>query len=168
MSERGEIRHRDRRRQLVDFRGMAYGTITPTDLDLLIDYHNDRFVFAELKFRGAKLEYGQKTALVRLVDLAAAAGKRGVLFLADHEVDDTRQDIEADRCIVRAVYERGEWRQSETIQTLREAVDLFLGYQPVSQVSTSKGERPTQVGLPTMDDPTYAAHVYEFLKRPRV
>lgn len=159
--ERGAIRHRDRRRQLIDMRGLAFGTITPTDLDGLIDYHDEAFAFFELKLRGQKLELGQKLALVRVVDRIAASGARAALFVADHSIDDPMRDIAADRCSVRAIYELGEWRQTAAMQTLREAVDAFLGFAPVPQ-RPRENARPAQ---PTLADPEYVAAVEEFNRR---
>lgn len=129
-STRGLIRHRDRRRQIVDMRGLTFGTITPTDLDALIDYHNDAFAFVELKHRGTALERGQKVALVRVVDLVAQAGKRAALFVAEHAVDNPARDIDAARCRVRAIYEARAWREPDEILTLRDGLDQFLAYGP--------------------------------------
>lgn len=128
MSERGVIRHRDRKRQIVDFSGLKYGTITPTDLDLLIDYHDEAFVYGELKHRDAKLDYGQKTALTRTVDRIRKSGARAVLFVASHCIDDPREDIPADLCTVRARYENGDWQHVDGEPTLRAVIDEFLGY----------------------------------------
>jgi hypothetical protein len=150
MIERGVIRFRDRRRQIVDMRGMKIGTITPTDLDGLIDYHNDAFAFFELKHRDAPLERGQQMALVRVVDAIARGGKRAALFVCSHIIDDPREDVPADRCRVRTTYEHGQWHEATSIETLREAVDRFLGlgdavptYQPIQRGARASLRSPS-------------------------
>lgn len=162
MIERGVIRYRNRKRQIVDFRGMKFGTITPTDLDMLIDYHNDRFVFGELKHRDTAVEYGQKTAVVRLVDLIEIAGKRAVFFVATHHIDNPAKDIPADRCLVRASYERGIWQEATTIVTLREATDMFLGFCAPEYAISAPKRLESSISEPYAG---YHADVAAWLKR---
>lgn len=124
--------------------GMAYGKITPTDIDGFIDYHNQAFAFFELKLRDAQMDYGQRTALTRLVDVVTEAGKKGALFLCSHRVDNPYEDVPADRSIVRAIYQAGQWAERSGEQTLREAVDVFLGFGPHVQTY-----RPYEMSRPS-------------------
>ena len=48
MPERGVITNRARARQIRDFSGLQIGTITPTDLDGLIEFHDECFIFCEI------------------------------------------------------------------------------------------------------------------------
>lgn len=153
---RGAIRNRDRRRQLVDMQGLAIGTITPTDVDLLIDFKNQRFVFGELKSRGAPLEVGQRLALTRLIDLIEKAGKRAILFVVDHDVVDPSADIPADLCTVREIYERGRWAVPTREITLRTAIDLFLDLEPSQQSPTP---HPSGRNTDRFNDPKYIAAI---------
>ena len=159
MIMRGQIRNRDRKRQIVDFRGLVYGTITPTDLDGLIDYHNESFAFFELKHRDAEMDRGQKLALIRVVDAIACAGKRSALFVASHTTDQPMNDIAADRCWVRRIYELGTWREPDQMTTLREALDVFLGFGP--SVRTEEGQAAQKF------DPEYLKDLYAYLARAR-
>ena len=68
--DRGEIKHKDRARQLLMFSGMIRRRgITPTDLDGIIDYNGKAFVLLEGKFHGAPFLKGQKLALENIVDV---------------------------------------------------------------------------------------------------
>lgn len=149
MFERGAVRNHARKRQCVDYSGMRFGKITPTDLDGLIEYHNESFALMELKHRGADLEYGQRTALVRMVDAITRSGKRAALFVASHQIDDPGQDIPADRCSIRAVYQRGSWSEDEAGKTLLEAVDAFLGYGAAVPTHNPMAQAPRQTEVVT-------------------
>jgi len=46
---RGVIKYRGRARQIIDFRGLTYGNITPTDIDGLIEYKDKCILLIEIK-----------------------------------------------------------------------------------------------------------------------
>lgn len=123
---RGKFQREDRARQLVRFDGLRYGTITPTDVDMFIEYNGKAFVLAELKHRDAPMPRGQELALTRTVD-ALSEKAEAVLFVCEHEVDDTSQDIVAADTLVRDVYYHGRWRRVKRI-TLKEATDSFISF----------------------------------------
>jgi hypothetical protein len=127
---RGKIHDRERRQQIVSFEGLRYGNITPTDLDGLIDYKNERFAFFELKIEGVEMQRGQGLALVRVVDLIQQAGKKAALFVAWHSVFNTREDIDAANTYVHTIYTEGQMIKPISMPTLRAAVDKFLGWAP--------------------------------------
>lgn len=121
MDNRGAIRNSDFAGQLRDFSGLRYGNITPTDIDALIEYHDKCYVFAETKFNGVTVPYGQLLALTRIID---DLKKPAVLFITSHHHAPNEQ-IDMANTIVERVYFRGKWRQFESCR-LRDAVDRFL------------------------------------------
>jgi len=125
---RGAIAHPDRARQLINFEGLNFGTITPTDLDGLIDYHNQQFAFLEIKSAGVPLLYGQQTAFERIVDRIEMSGARAALFFAHHTVRDCDQQIDAARTLVIAFYESRRWSSFPGIWTLRQALDGWFHF----------------------------------------
>ena len=44
-NNRGVIQNRDRKKQIIDFSGLKYGKITPTDIDGLIEYKDKAMMF---------------------------------------------------------------------------------------------------------------------------
>ncbi len=125
MVERGEIEHRERARQLRDFRGLVWGTITPTDLDGFLDFGNKVFIFIEYKYKDKKMDRGQELALERLVDIVP---KPCIAIHATHNQDDPRKDIDSANAKVVRYYckeNKGVW-SSETAGTVKEIIDLFL------------------------------------------
>lgn len=125
---RGVIENRGRRIQIVDFSGLRYGNITPTDIDGVIEFRNRAFIYIELKHRDAPLPRGQELYIERQVDVCRAGGKQAVAIVAEHDVDDTEEDVDAASCKVRRIYYDGEWFDDGLKRTLREAVDSFIGF----------------------------------------
>lgn len=65
---RGVIRNREHASQLRDFRRMRWGSITPTDLDVMLDFRGRLFVLVELKHRsGGRLSGGQRLCYERML-----------------------------------------------------------------------------------------------------
>lgn len=109
---RGEFQYTGRARQLIRFSDMRYGNITPTDIDGYFERHGELFVFFEVKKRGEELPFGQSMALTRLVDNLWRNGKKAVLFVSVHDVNDCQQDIAAARTQVTDIYFEGRWRKA--------------------------------------------------------
>lgn len=124
---RGAIQFRDRRKQIIDCSGLRIGKITPTDCDGLIEYHGKAYVLFELKHRDAEVPRGQLTALVRAIDDWRQAHKFALLIIAEHNVDNPNEDIDAAQCVVRSWY-GGKWRQSNTTITLKDLIENFISF----------------------------------------
>ncbi len=125
---RGKINSVARKQQINDFSGLRYGKITPTDIDGVIEYKDRATVFIEVKYAGARLPFGQRLALQRLVNDVAAAGKRAIAIVADHDVHDTGDSIPVADCKVREFCLCNEtvWRPPKKRTTVREMIDEFL------------------------------------------
>jgi len=128
---RGVILNEARKQQIIDFSGLRYGNITPTDIDGAIEYKNKAYIFLEYKYGNTELPYGQRLAIKRLVQDADAAGKASIAIVASHDVSDTKQHIRADICAVREICckhgEFGyEWREPKFPCTVKAMIDSFL------------------------------------------
>lgn len=122
---RGIIQNRKRARQIIDFSGVRYGNITPTDIDGYIEYHDKAIILVEMKLNNAEVPYGQYLALKRLIDNSAQAGKDAVLFICEHNIDDCEKDIDASNAIVRTIY-YSKQEYSGNSETLRYWIDRFI------------------------------------------
>lgn len=122
--ERGKIEHRSRKKQIVDFSGLKYGNITPTDIDGFIEYKNRAFIHIELKMKGVDLPHGQELALVRQCDALTKTAPT-LLVVSEHEVYDPEQDIDAARTIVKKYRSGWIWRNGNN-KTTRQVIDAFL------------------------------------------
>ena len=120
-----EILNRARARQLIDFGGIRLaGKGMPTDCDGLIEWHDKAYVLFEIKGIGKQVPYGQKLALVRMCDDFNRLKKPAVFIIAEHNVDNPAEDIDAAQCHVREFYFRGKWYAGNS--SLKELIDRFI------------------------------------------
>ena len=119
MVERGDMRNRDK--QIISYRDLRWGKITPTDLDGFIDFGNKAFIYLEYKYKDTKIPFGQELALTRQVD---AVSKPCILIHASHE-HPPEEDIDGANAKVVRVYYKGKWYDSKS-RTVKEAIDRFL------------------------------------------
>ena len=125
MPERGVIKTREYGAQVRDYSRLRIGNITPTDLDMLIEYHDKCFVFAETKFKNMVLPGGQSLALERLCDACERAGKPSILFVTTHNRG-IGEDIDMDRTIITAYRYKFKWAVPEEPVYLGDAVMSFI------------------------------------------
>ena len=123
---RGIIQNRDRARQIINFAGLRYGNITPTDVDGLIEYKNKAVIFLEFKLDGFdEMPYGQRLALERIANDIRAAGKECLVILCIHNVEDCNKDIDAKNSLVKELYWNGKWHEKKQT-TVGEQIDNYL------------------------------------------
>lgn len=123
MPERGTFHTRARAAQLISFVGLQYGTTTPTDLDMFMDFRGRGFVFGELKHNDAPMHRGQELALERLADACERGGVPTLVLVASHSVD--IGDVPAADAIVRKYRWRGKWEPVKKHITVKQACDIF-------------------------------------------
>ena len=102
---------------------MKWGSIPPTDVDGLIDFGNKLFVLFELKHTRARVPYGQRLAIERVVDAIQSDTKEAFGIIATHDSDG---DIVAAEAIVTEYRYRGEWIEMGGI-TLIDFIDGIKG-----------------------------------------
>lgn len=131
---RGKIQNEEYARRIIDFSGMRYGNITPTDIDGVIEYHDARVVFFEFKYDNAPIPDGQRLALERLVNNCVTAGKLAILCVCRHRTPEGEQ-INAAQSLVSDVYiggggyVGGKWYPETQGRNLRQICDAFLGWR---------------------------------------
>lgn len=128
---KSKILNPKRMKQLIDFKGLELdGGIYPTDIDGLIEYHDSEYIIIEVKHNKAKVPWGQRLALQRMVDDFTKAGKKAVAIVCEHDVDDTDKPVVAAVCEVRELYYGGEknWRPPDNPMTVRQVVNNFRRY----------------------------------------
>lgn len=129
---RGKIQYPERKRQIMDFDGLKFGKITPSDIDAFIEYKDKGFIFIEIKLHRKdgqfKVPPGQKLGYKRLVDALTAAGKPAILIYAEHFEYDPSMNIDASVCTVDSVYGNHEYRYSVKGKTVKEVVDKYINW----------------------------------------
>lgn len=123
---RGQIISPDRARQIRDFSGLLFGTITPTDIDGLIEYHKRAYVIIETKLSGARERDGQRLALQRLTDDLHRAHRPSICIIAAHNTDDISQPIDVANAVTIEYRYKRHWHRPKKIYTVRETIETFL------------------------------------------
>src|SRR5262245_47389449 len=127
MTEPGIINHPRRARQVIDFVGLDFGTVSPTDIDCFIDFNNRDFVFIEAKYGDAPLKDGQRLALERLCKASRLAGRRAIAMIARHNVP-AHLPVRLAEVPVFEYCLRGEWKAvREPRPSVRDALEIFAG-----------------------------------------
>ena len=127
-SQRGKIRNKVYALQVNDFSGLKFeGGITPTDIDGLIEYHNQGYIFIETKYKDAEILHGQKLAFQRLCDNLNRT-KPTIFLIASHETK-TEDDIDVAGAIVTELRWMERWVVYKVKKTtVREFIERFMRY----------------------------------------
>lgn len=120
---RGKIRNEEYAKQLMDFSGLKWGTITPTNIDFLIEYKNRCFIIGEGKFGEKELKGGQKLALERLCDSLQKSGKQTLLIEYTHRCK-TDEQIDVEKALVKKFRYAGKWINENC--EVKKLIDRFI------------------------------------------
>lgn len=96
------IQNKARIQQINSFENMRFGTITPTDIDGLIEYKNKLMIFIELKHSHKELPGGQRLALERLINDIKC--KPAIALIGEHFVEDPAEIVDVSECKLRSYY----------------------------------------------------------------
>lgn len=83
-TERGLIHTRRRIEQVCVFEGMKFGSGTPTDIDFLMEIRGKGYIIGEMKYGDTKVPAGQSRALHQMATDLESAGKKVLVFIAQH------------------------------------------------------------------------------------
>lgn len=122
----GEIRDAEKARQLMLFKSLRWGKISPTNIDMLLEFNDRLFVLCEAKFGAAPLPLGQRLGLERTCAAIQASSDRvAVVFQVTHDRSD---DVDLGLCTVVRYYSGKEriWKTLPRVTTLKEAIDALI------------------------------------------
>ncbi len=106
---RGVIQNRERARQLINFSGIKFGNITPTDVDGACDYKDKLTMFFEVKYGNAVPPPGQKLFYIRTADDIQKSGKSCIVYFCWHDIANPEDDIDGAKTEVKYIYFKGQW-----------------------------------------------------------
>ena len=81
------IKFPSRMAQVASFQNLQINGFTPSDIDVAYEIGGHTFIFGELKRKGKGVPQGQSLLLKHLADALEAAGKRVLVFLAEHDTE---------------------------------------------------------------------------------
>lgn len=128
-AKRGVIQNRARKQQIMNFGGLLFDRITPTDFDGFVDFGDRLFVIFEGKYLATEVPRGQMLALERVCDASNSPPNRyAVAIIAEH-AEPVDKDIEAAEMRVRAYRFMGQWRKPmQRGMTLSQAIDRVVAF----------------------------------------
>ena len=115
--------NRNRAKQLINF-----GEIQATDIDAVIEWHNEGYIIIEVKYEGVEIKTGQRLALERIVKDTANSGKESIAIIADHNIKDSNEDIKLEGCEVRKYYhyKKDKWLELEQTSNVLNFINWFI------------------------------------------
>jgi len=122
---RGKIMFPARKKQLIDFSGVKYGKITPTDIDGFFEMNDNIFIFLEYKYGNTKMPYGQKLAYERLVNALSETDRKAIVVVCKHNVEDTNEDINGANAVVEEYYYSHKWHTGVG-RPVKQVIDNFI------------------------------------------
>jgi hypothetical protein len=130
--DRGTIYNIERYKQLLDFSGLQFERkITPTDIDLFLDFGGIEFVVGEFKVKGNSVPYGQRRALNEILQHLSIKGKTNAMgIIAEHQTPPDKM-INACNCWVTEYWfdiARG-WQPPKEPITVRKAIEQWREWQ---------------------------------------
>lgn len=113
--------------QVIQFEGLRFGSITPTDIDAVVEYDDKAVILMEFKLKGNEMPYGQKLCLERIAKDIDMAGRLAVVLLCEHEVYDVSKPVIAKDARVKEFYYRGKWNDADG-STVERYISGFMKY----------------------------------------
>ena len=102
------IRNSNQTKQGIDFTGIEYGKIHPTDIDAVLEFDNEALILMEVKKKGNKIPTGQRLVLERIAN--SWHTNKSVVLYVTHSFKNDNKDIPLSECNVDRVYINKEWK----------------------------------------------------------
>lgn len=113
------IKYPKRAKQIIDYIGLEYGNIHPTDIDAVLEFDDLYLFLFEIKLEGTEFNKGQKILLERIVDnwdrnygnnLEWTKSKRKAYAIyCSHNIENTDKNIILANCIIDDIYGEGNY-----------------------------------------------------------
>ena len=115
----GLIRNTNQVKQAIDFKGLDYGNIHPSDIDAVLEFDNKHLILFEIKRLDNKIPTGQRLLLERICNDWVG---NSIVLKGEHKCNDT-ETIFLDECILTQSYKNGKWKPHSGSTTIKEALD---------------------------------------------
>ena len=120
------IKNQDFADKPVNFNGLQFGNISPTDIDGFIEYKDKWFIFIETKFNRATMKRGQELALERLCDAIQSDKQNAIVFFTSHQNEGAGVEIDIGLSMVVKYRYKGDWKKPKTPLTLKTAIERLI------------------------------------------
>lgn len=120
------IRNPEIMKRINNFSGLRFGSISPTDIDGLIDFQNKAFVLIETKYTGGEMPDGQRIAIERLTDIIEETGRKSIALVAEY--DNKKGDIDCAKAVVVKYRMNHTWKIPRVPLNVRDAIERFVAF----------------------------------------
>lgn len=124
------VRNRKTLGQLILFEGLQRKGLSPSDIDAVLEIHDNYLILFEVKKDGVDIPRGQRLLLETLVDVWDETGRLGLVVKATHRVKNN-EDILLKDCEVEEVYYKGSWKVIERTILVGKFLDDFYKKQKI-------------------------------------
>lgn len=116
------IKNSNQVKQSIEFTGIEWGKIHPSDIDAVLEFNNELLILIEVKRKGLEIPTGQRLMLERICD--SWHTKKSLVLLVWHEFKNDKKDIPLDKCMVNKIYYDKKWKTHES--KLKPCIDKIL------------------------------------------
>jgi len=116
---KGLIRNENQVKQAIDFKGLDYGSIHPSDIDAVLEFDNKHLILFEVKRLGNNIPIGQRLLLKRVCDNWKG---NSIVLKAEHNCND-EETIFLDECVLTEYYKSGKWVKTNGTTNIKEVLD---------------------------------------------
>tara|TARA_R110000824_G_C15188304_1_gene674474 strand:- start:1010 stop:1408 length:399 start_codon:yes stop_codon:yes gene_type:complete len=117
------IRNSNQTKQGIDFTGIEYGKIHPTDIDAVLEFDNEALILMEVKKKGNKIPTGQRLVLERIAN--SWHTNKSVVLYVTHSFKNDNKDIPLSECNVDRVYINKEWKSLNKTISLSDTLSVL-------------------------------------------
>lgn len=103
------IKNEARLKQVIDFTGMTFGKVQPSDIDAYYEIDDEFLVLFEVKYGNTMLSGGQKLGFTRMVSKWNNAIDSSAIGLVVEHRTKVHERVILNDCIVRSTYNNGKW-----------------------------------------------------------
>tara|TARA_R110001599_G_C11769685_1_gene611230 strand:+ start:52 stop:447 length:396 start_codon:yes stop_codon:yes gene_type:complete len=127
------IRNSNQTKQGIDFTGIEYGKIHPTDIDAVLEFDNKALILIEVKKKGSEILTGQRLVLERIAD--SWHTKKAVVLYVTHCFENENIDIPLAECTVDKIYLKKEWKPAQRQISLKDTLKGFGKYWGIKKLN---------------------------------
>lgn len=129
------IKNELRSKQINDFKKLIrHRGITPTDIDGLIDYRGNAFLFFEGKYGDFDLPKGQRNALENISRALSKNNTMNIVIVYNHYVD-SEDSVDVGIQTVSKFFYNKKWHEPKKKLTVLDAVILFENFCKKKNIS---------------------------------
>lgn len=135
------IKNDKKAKQLIDFSDILPPPLCLTDIDAGFEYHDNGYLFVEVKTKDKPVPIGQRIFLERITKRLSSTGVKAVAIIVEHDIINPDNDVILKDGRVRKVFwgDEGEWDLPKKPCTAGEFISSY--YKWLDKLEKSKQGR---------------------------